>query len=155
MKRILITLSALLLITTAGYAQKNMFEKIPPNQRDSILIETATKALLKYAPGYYRDYKKPEVILKKTVPDKGLGKFFYLVTYFYDPQKEKFPKDYIVKVYIWADNGKAFRLYFMTNWAFNIEMAEKNNSSNIMPFFVPRERFSSPYRHRRPAEIPR
>ena len=50
MKRILITLSALLLITTAGYAQKNMFEKMPPNQRDSILIETATKALLKYAP---------------------------------------------------------------------------------------------------------
>ena len=68
MKRILITLSALLLSMTAGYAQKNMFEKMPPNQRDSILIETAKNAVLKYAPGYYRDYKKPEVILKKTVP---------------------------------------------------------------------------------------
>ena len=50
MKRILITLSALLLITTAGYAQKNIFEKMPPNQRDSILIETAKNAVLKYAP---------------------------------------------------------------------------------------------------------
>ena len=50
MKRILITLSALLLIITAGYAQKNMFEKMPPNQRDSILIETAKNAVLKYAP---------------------------------------------------------------------------------------------------------
>ena len=125
MKRILITLSALLLITTAGYAQKNMFEKMPPNQRDSILIETAKNAVLKYAPGYYRDYKKPEVILKKTVPDKGLGRFFYLITYFYDPQKEKFPTDYIVKVYIWADNGKAFRMIFMTGWGFDIEKAEK------------------------------
>ena len=138
MKQKLSIIPILLFIVAIGNAQENMFSKMIPKQRDSILIETATKALLKYAPGYYRDYKKPEVILKKTVPDKGLGKFFYLVTYFYDPQKEKFPKDYIVKVYIWADNGKAFRLYFMTNWAFNIEMAEKNNSSNIMPFFVPR-----------------
>ena len=138
MKRILITLSALLLSMTAGYAQKNMFEKMPPNQRDSILIETAKNAVLKYAPGYYRDYKKPEVILKKTVPDKGLGRFFYLITYFYDPQKEKFPTDYIVKVYIWADNGKAFRMIFMTGWGFDIEKAEKNNSSNIVPFSVPR-----------------
>ncbi len=35
MKRILITLFALLLITTAGYAQKNIFEKMPPKQRDN------------------------------------------------------------------------------------------------------------------------
>ena len=51
MKRILITLSALLLITTAGYAQKNRFEKMPQKQRDSILIETAKSAILKYASG--------------------------------------------------------------------------------------------------------
>ena len=68
MKRILITLSALLLIMTAGYAQKNIFEKIPLKQRDSILIETAKNAVLKYAPGYYRDYKKPEVIFRGAAP---------------------------------------------------------------------------------------
>ena len=87
MKRILITLSALLLIITAGYAQKNMFEKMPPNQRDSILIETAKAAVLKYAPGYYRDYKKPEVILYGAVPKdyrikKDRGRLFYQVTFF-------------------------------------------------------------------------
>ena len=76
MKRILITLSALLLISTAGYAQKNIFEKMPPNQRDSILIETATKALLKYAPDYYREYKKPEIILRKTFTIKVPEDFF-------------------------------------------------------------------------------
>ncbi|WP_302548529.1 hypothetical protein [Coprobacter fastidiosus] len=144
MKRILITLSALLLITTAGYAQKNIFEKMPPNQRDSILIETAKNAVLKYAPGYYRDYKKPEVILKKTVPDKGLGKFFYLVTYFYDPQKEKFPKDYIVKVYIWADNGKAYIMYFMNEWGLDIEGLEKDNEHTIMPFWIPQSKEGTP-----------
>ena len=144
MKRILITLSALLLIITAGYAQKNMFEKMPPNQRDSILIETAKNAVLKYAPGYYRDYKKPEVILKKTVPDKGLGKFFYLVTYFYDPQKEKFPKDYIVKVYIWADNGKAYIMYFMNEWGLDIEGLEKDNEHTIMPFWIPQSKEGTP-----------
>ena len=144
MKRILITLSALLLNTTAGYAQKNRFEKMPPNQRDSILIETAKNAVLKYAPGYYRDYKKPEVILKKTVPDKGLGKFFYLVTYFYDPQKEKFPKDYIVKVYIWADNGKAYIMYFMNEWGLDIEGLEKDNEHTIMPFWIPQSKEGTP-----------
>ena len=87
MKRILITLSALLLITTAGYAQKNIFEKMPPNQRDSILIETAKAAVLKYAPRYYRDYKKPEVILYGAVPKdyrikKDRGRLFYQVTFF-------------------------------------------------------------------------
>ena len=73
MKRILITLSALLLISTAGYAQKNIFEKIPLKQRDSILIETAKNAVLKYAPGYYRDYKKPEVIFRGAAPKEGLS----------------------------------------------------------------------------------
>ena len=144
MKRFLITAQILLsIITTAGYAQKNMFEKIPQNQRDSILIETAKAAVLKYAPGYYRDYKKPEVILYGAVPKdyrikKDRGRLFYQVTFFYDPLKEKFPTDYIVKVYIWADNGKAFRMIFMTGWGFDIEKAEKNNSSNIVPFSVPR-----------------
>ena len=113
MKRILITLSALLLITTAGYAQKNMFEKMPPNQRDSILIETAKNAVLKYAPGYYRDYKKPEVIFKGAAPKdyrikEDRGRLFYQVTFFYDPLKEKYAKNYIVQVLIWADNGKAY-----------------------------------------------
>ena len=138
MKQKLSIIPILLFIVAIGNAQENMFSKMIPKQRDSIFIETAKNAVLKYAPGYYRDYKKPEVILKKTVPDKGLGRFFYLVTYFYDPQKEKFPTDYIVKVYIWADNGKAFRMIFMTGWGFDIEKAEKNNSSNIVPFSVPR-----------------
>ena len=138
MKRILITLSALLLITTAGYAQKNMFEKMPPNQRDSILIETATKALLKYAPDYYREYKKPEIILKKTFPNKSSGRLFYEVTFLYDPQKEKYLFDYIAKVYIWADNGKAFIIKFMNEWRLHIEELEKKGDSTIMPFFVPR-----------------
>ena len=138
MKRILITLSALLLITTTGYAQKNMFEKMPPNQRDSILIETATKALLKYAPDYYREYKKPEIILKKTFPNKSSGRLFYEVTFLYDPQKEKYLFDYIAKVYIWADNGKAFIIKFMNEWRLHIEELEKKGDSTIMPFFVPR-----------------
>ena len=138
MKRILITLSALLLISTAGYAQKNIFEKMPPNQRDSILIETATKALLKYAPDYYREYKKPEIILKKTFPNKSSGRLFYEVTFLYDPQKEKYLFDYIAEVYIWADNGKAFIIKFMNEWRLHIEELEKKGDSTIMPFFVPR-----------------
>jgi len=149
MKRILITLSALLLITTAGYAQKNIFEKMPPNQRDSILIETAKAAVLKYAPGYYRDYKKPEVILYGAVPKdyrikKDRGRLFYQVTFFYDPLKEKYLRDYTVKVNVWADNGKAYDMEFMNGWGFDVEKAEKEGYTTVVPFFVPRFKKGTP-----------
>ena len=149
MKRILITLSALLLITTAGYAQKNIFEKMPPNQRDSILIETATKALLKYAPGYYRDYKKPEVIFRGALSKKhhkkeDWGRLYYQVTFFYDPLKEKYLRDYTVKVNVWADNGKAYDMEFMNGWGFDVEKAEKEGYTTVVPFFVPRFKKGTP-----------
>ena len=149
MKRILITLSALLLITTAGYAQKNMFEKMPPKHRDSILIETAKNAVLKYAPGYYRDYKKPEVIFKGAASKdyrikEDRGRLFYQVTFFYDPLKEKHSLDYIVRVFIWADNGKASIMYFMNGWGFNIESAERKKSTRVVPFWIPQSKEGTP-----------
>ena len=150
MKRFLITAQILLsIITTAGYAQKNMFEKIPQNQRDSILIETAKAAVFKYAPGYYRDYKKPEVILYGAVPKdyrikKDRGRLFYQVTFFYDPLKEKYLRDYTVKVNVWADNGKAYDMEFMNGWGFDVEKAEKEGYTTVVPFFVPRFKKGTP-----------
>ena len=150
MKRFLITAQILLsIITTAGYAQKNMFEKIPQNQRDSILIETAKAAVLKYAPGYYRDYKKPEVIFYGAVPKdyrikKDRGRLFYQVTFFYDPLKEKYLRDYTVKVNVWADNGKAYDMEFMNGWGFDVEKAEKEGYTTVVPFFVPRFKKGTP-----------
>ena len=150
MKRFLITAQILLsIITTAGYAQKNMFEKIPQNQRDSILIETAKAAVLKYAPGYYRDYKKPEVILYGAVPKdyrikKDRGRLFYQVTFFYDPLKEKYLRDYTVKVNVWEDNGKAYDMEFMNGWGFDVEKAEKEGYTTVVPFFVPRFKKGTP-----------
>ena len=149
MKRILITLSALLLIMTAGYAQKNIFEKIPLKQRDSILIETAKNAVLKYAPGYYRDYKKPEVIFRGAAPKdyrikEDRGRLFYQVTFFYDPLKEKYAKNYIVQVLIWADNGKVCSMYFMNDWGLDIEGLEKDNEHTIMPFWIPQSKEGTP-----------
>ena len=88
MKRILITLSALLLIMTAGYAQKNIFEKIP--------------------------------------------------------LKEKYAKNYIVQVLIWADNGKVCSMYFMNEWGLDIEGLEKDNEHTIMPFWIPQSKEGTP-----------
>ena len=148
MKRFLITAQILLsIITTAGYAQKNMFEKIPQNQRDSILIETAKNAVLKYAPGYYRDYKKPEVIFRGALSKKHHKKedwdrLYYQVTY--DPLKEKHSLDYIVRVFIWADNGKASIMYFMNGWGFDIESAERKKSTRVVPFWIPQSKEGTP-----------
>jgi hypothetical protein len=134
---------------TAGYAQKNIFEKIPLKQRDSILIETAKNAVLKYAPGYYRDYKKPEVIFRGAAPKdyrikEDRGRLFYQVTFFYDPLKEKYAKNYIVQVLIWADNGKVCSMYFMNEWGLDIEGLEKDNEHTIMPFWIPQSKEGTP-----------
>ena len=134
---------------TAGYAQKNIFEKIPLKQRDSILIETAKNAVLKYAPGYYRDYKKPEVIFRGAAPKdyrikEDRGRLFYQVTFFYDPLKEKYAKNYIVLVLICADNGKVCSMYFMNEWGLDIEGLEKDNEHTIMPFWIPQSKEGTP-----------
>ena len=122
---------------------------MPPNQRDSILIETAKNAVLKYAPGYYRDYKKPEVIFRGAAPKdyrikEDRGRLFYQVTFFYDPLKEKYAKNYIAQVLIWADNGKVCSMYFMNEWGLDIEGLEKDNEHTIMPFWIPQSKEGTP-----------
>ena len=82
--------------------------------------------------------KNRKLFLKRPFLIKAPEDFFYEVTFLYDPQKEKYLFDYIAKVYIWADNGKAFIIKFMNEWRLHIEELEKKGDSTIMPFFVPR-----------------
>ncbi|WP_455498000.1 hypothetical protein [Coprobacter sp.] len=54
------------------------------------------------------------------------------------------PTDYIVKTYIWADNGKVYSLAFMNSWGFDVEKAEKEGYTTVVPFFVPRFKKGTP-----------
>ena len=72
------------------------------------------------------------------------GRLFYQVTFFYDPLKEKYAKNYIVQVLIWADNGKVCSMYFMNEWGLDIEGLEKDNEHTIMPFWIPQSKEGTP-----------
>lgn len=110
--RIKILLLFILSVTSlCGMAQN--LDKMPVQKRDSFLIKTAKDAVKKYAPGYYREYKKP-IIERLVIDDESvvdaelgarMGRPYYRVTFPYDENKEHFEHGFSAFVQIWADNG--------------------------------------------------
>ena len=82
-------------------------DSLPQQQRDSILFEVAKEVVLKYGPGYYREYKRP-VIKRRQVPPLGeinltgdnANRFFYEVIFLYDETKKRLEYDFAAKVTI-------------------------------------------------------
>src|SRR5574344_531163 len=91
---------------------KNL-DAISKQERDSLLILTAKDVVLKYGPGYYRDYKLP-TIKRGQNPPKGVqnptgkdaNRGYYDVVFHYDTNKELLEYDYAYWVKIWSDTGK-------------------------------------------------
>ncbi len=94
-------------------------DSLPQQQRDSILIEVAKDVVLKFGPGYYREYKRP-VIKRRQVPPLGeinltgdnANRFFYEVIFLYDETKERLEYDFAAKVTIWGDSRKPIEVMF-------------------------------------------
>lgn len=88
-------------------------------QRDSILIEVAKEVVLKYGPGYYREYKRP-VITRSQVPPLGevnltgddANRIFYEMVFLYDKSKEQLSYDFAARVLIWSDSRKPIDVMF-------------------------------------------
>jgi hypothetical protein len=89
------TLSLLPFIGGVFMANSQNLDYLPQAKRDSILISIAKEAVLRYGPGYYREYKTP-VIERGQIPVKGTmnptgenaGKIYYRVTFLYDKTQE-------------------------------------------------------------------
>ena len=81
---------------------------------------------------------------KKHHKKEDWGSSDYQVTFFDDPLKEKYAKNYIVRVFIWADNGKVSDMYFMNEWGFDIESAEKKKSTRVVLFWIPQSKEGTP-----------
>lgn len=94
-------------------------DSLPQQQRDSILIEVAKEVVLKYGPGYYREYKRP-VITRSQVPPLGevnltgddANRIFYEVVFLYDKSKEQLSYDFAARVLIWSDSRKPIDVMF-------------------------------------------
>jgi hypothetical protein len=93
-------------------ANSQNLDYLPQSQRDSILISTAKEAVLRYGPGYYREYKEPVIKWGHTPPKgtlnptgKNAGRKMYNVFFLYDTTMELLETPFAAKVNIWADNG--------------------------------------------------
>lgn len=103
----------IILSVTSLYGMAQNLDKMPVQKRDSFLIKTAKDAVKKYAPGYYREYKKP-IIERLVIDDESvvdailgtrMGRPYYRVTFPYDENKEHFEHGFSAFVQFWADNG--------------------------------------------------
>lgn len=163
MKKILNILSLILLFTvstTTAHSEdlRNMDEK----RRNKILIKEAKRAILKHAPGFYRDFT-PKIILSSESAAKSKinyyhhlkakykdgrdlshldyiteimkGRKWYTVRYPYDPRIDGFNGYYSAEVYIWADTHVAFQLCTGYGYVlFDIDKPVKKGEK--MPFAV-------------------
>lgn len=133
----------LLLVFCASslHAQQANLDKLPAARRDSMLIEIAKAAVLKYGPGYWREYKdtgiqKPEIRYfiteegeRTTVSYPELkNKKIYYVTFFYDKTKETLSNYYAARISIVAESGTACIVMFGNMRGLGIYEYEKTGS---------------------------
>lgn len=101
----------ILLISYNVICLSQNLDLLPQAQRDSILISISKEVVLKYGPGYYREYKEP-LIERKLIGKNGhrdgvdANRPYYKITSYYDPKKEALEWGYASRVYVWADTGK-------------------------------------------------
>jgi hypothetical protein len=115
--------------TTAILSQN--LDSMPKIKRDSILIAKAKEAVLRYGPGYYREYKTP-VIEEYITPPKGpdnvtgenAGRKAYIVTFLYDTIKELLEEEFAAEVSIWADTNIPVSIMFGNGRGLLIEKIE-------------------------------
>jgi hypothetical protein len=103
----------LLVITLTSYATaifSQNLESMPKLKRDSLLIAKAEEYVLKYGPGYYREYKTPLIERSTISPKRGTnppvedaGRVIYSVIFLYDTVKELLEMPYTAKVNFWGD----------------------------------------------------
>jgi len=95
-------------------------DSIPKTQRDSILLTKAKEVVLKYGPGYYREFKEPVIERVESIPPKGAVipkgaityRFLYEVIYLYDESKEQLEEDFAAKVIFPSATGEPASVLF-------------------------------------------
>jgi hypothetical protein len=90
MKKLIVILIWVIVSTTMGYSQNIDLTKLPKEKREKLLFEIATEAMKKYAPSYYREDIKPQLVFERVETNrrnKNYGKTIYIVEFPYDLNK--------------------------------------------------------------------
>jgi len=132
--RITLIVSVLVSCSALGFSQN--LDLLPQSQRDSILIAISKEVVLKYGPGYYREYKKP-LIERKLLGKNGhrggvdANRPYYQITSYYDPKKEKLEWGCASIVYVWEDTGKPDFVIFGNGTGLRIPEIELREGEEI------------------------
>jgi hypothetical protein len=114
------TLSILVFMGGAFMANSQNLDLLHQAQRDSFLIATAKEVVMKYGPGYYREYKAP-IIRRGIAPNdapvlggtmEDAGRIYYSILFLYDKSKEQLEQDFAVGISIWENTGRPFSMTF-------------------------------------------
>ena len=81
-------------------------------KRDSILISIAKEVVLKYGPGYYREYKPPVIGKQIRQKDGKSNVYAYMVTFLYDETKETLIEHFAVQITILAETWRPESVMF-------------------------------------------
>lgn len=97
-------------------------DNLPTEKRDSLLKAKSKEIILRYGPGYYREYKAPTIERIAVPPSEtnpegtNVGRAYYMITYWYDKTKERLEEDFAAIVRIWADTGEPTSVLFGCNY---------------------------------------
>jgi hypothetical protein len=131
------TLSILILMGGIFTANSQNLESLPQAQRDSLLISLAKEAVLRYGPGYYREYKEP-IIERGQIQPKGtmnptgenVGRIYYIITFLYDTIKERLGDNFAAIVGFWGDTGKPSYIRLGNNNGYTRSISESEWDSD-------------------------
>jgi hypothetical protein len=135
-----VSLLVLAFMAFASVAKSQNLELLPESQRDSILIAKAKEVVLKFGPGYYREYK--EIIERKQVPPLGeinttgedAGRVSYHIIFLYDETKEQLDWDFAARVQIWEDTGEACSVVFGNGFGRIISAIQPGQEIEPVPY---------------------
>ena len=131
-------LSILLFLTIYITLCAQNLDNLPTKKRDSLLKAKSKEIILRYGPGYYREYKAPTIERIVVPPSEtnpegiNVGRAYYMITYWYDKTKERLEEDFAAIVRIWADTGEPAAVLFGCNYGYILDR-KKTRSSKEQP----------------------
>ena len=131
-------LSILLFLTIYITLCAQNLDNLPTEKRDSLLKAKSKEIILRYGPGYYREYKAPTIERIVVPPSEtnpegiNVGRAYYMITYWYDKTKERLEEDFAEIVRIWADTGEPAAVLFGCNYGYILDR-KKTRSSKEQP----------------------
>ena len=132
-------LSILLFLTIYITLCAQNLDNLPTEKRDSLLKAKSKEIILRYGPGYYREYKAPTIERIVVPPSEtkpegiNVGRAYYMITYWYDKTKERLYEDFAAIVRIWADTGEPASVLFGCNYGYILDRKKTRDPKEQPP----------------------